>query len=703
MEHTAGAQYQASEMARLKEENRKLQSELRVAKREFIQLERTIFSMENNFNVKMSMFRRLAQESEKQKQYLEHLLKNSVDFIVMLDNNYNVVYCSDLFLQKIGIKFIDKIEGKNILDVYRLFSDQQLFEDIKGGIEAAVKKGETTRIDVVADEGNGAERIYRIVHIPMYDEEGALCGVFIDWNDMTDVIAAKNEAEEANRSKSSFLAAMSHEIRTPLNAVIGITQIQLQKKNLPEDYAIALDKIYNSGNSLLGIINDILDMSKIETGKMEFYPTEYDTPSLINDAVQLNVLRIGSKPINFILDLSETLPSRLYGDELRIKQILNNLLSNAIKYTQKGYTKLSIAHTEQGEDVMLRIVVEDTGQGIKPEDCEKLFSEYMRFNIRANRATEGTGLGLSITKKLVTMMDGAIQVESEYGKGSIFTVTVKQKAVACGPIGPELAKRLRGHTYANDKKNEELQIVRDYMPYGKVLVVDDLETNLFVAEGLLSQYGLIIETTLNGFDTIDKVKSGQTYDIIFMDHMMPEMDGIETTQKLRALGYTGTIVALTANAIVGNDELFAQNGFDGFISKPIDLLRLNSVLNKFIRDKRFQEAEKWKSNVPDTSNVAVQSDEINPDLLETFRRDTENAIVTLRETAASGDIKTFTSTANAVKAWLAGIGENEKAELAFVLEKAGQYGDGEFIAANTEYLVEVLESLINSAVAPGTA
>jgi signal transduction histidine kinase/diacylglycerol kinase family enzyme/FixJ family two-component response regulator len=410
----------------------------------------------------------------------------------------------------------------------------------------------------------------------------------------TELMSAFEDAQDANRAKSEFLAAMSHEIRTPMNAIIGITQIQLQNENLPDEYTAALEKIFSSGNSLLGIINDILDMSKIETGKMELNLAEYDVPSLINDAVQLNIVRIGSKPIEFMLDLDENLPFKLYGDELRLKQILNNLLSNAIKYTKKGIVKLSVNYSSEGEDIMLCFVVEDTGQGLKNEDKERLFSEYMRFNAEANRTTEGTGLGLNITKKLEDMMDGTIGVESEYGKGSVFTVTVKQKAVECGAIGAEVAQKLRNFTFTGDRQTAKLQIKREPMPYGNVLVVDDVETNLYVAEGLLSPYKLKIETTDSGFAAIEKIQSGKTYDIIFMDHMMPKMDGIETTEKLRRLGYNGTIVALTANALTGNDELFSQHGFDGFIPKPIDIHRLNTVLNKFIRDKHYKKAEEHK-------------------------------------------------------------------------------------------------------------
>ena len=406
----------------------------------------------------------------------------------------------------------------------------------------------------------------------------------------------KMRADEESRHKSSFLALISHEMRTPMNAIIGITQIQLQKENLPDEYSDALEKIYNSGNGMLGIINDLLDLSKIETGKLELNPTEYYIPSLINDAVQMNIIRIEKKPIHFILDLNEDLPTKLYGDELRLKQILNNLLSNAAKYTAKGHVKLSVSHWPEGEDVRLRIIVKDTGQGMKPEDRERLFSEYMRFNIETNRTAEGTGLGLNITKNLVELMDGAIEVESEHGRGSTFTVTVRQKPVECEPIGPELMERLKNFTFTRGARAAKLKIAREPMPYGKILIVDDVDINLFVAERLMEPYGLKIETVTSGFEAIKKVESGGAYDVIFMDHMMPLMDGIETTQKMRASGYKGVIIALTANALLGNAEMFKQNGFDDFLPKPINVRDLNSALNKYVRDRHSEAGPKNENN-----------------------------------------------------------------------------------------------------------
>jgi len=458
-----------------------------------------------------------------------------------------------------------------------------------------------------------------------------------------------------------------------------------------KDYA--LDKIKDASTHLLGIINDILDMSKIEMGKLELYPVEYDTPSLINDTVQLNLVRFGSKPVEFILDVDENLPSKFFGDELRLKQILNNLLSNAIKYTEKGYVKLTVKHwPEEGGDVTLNFSVEDTGQGLKIEDRQKFFSEYQRFNAEANRTAEGTGLGLSITKNLVEMMDGTIWAESEYGKGSVFLVTVRQRTVACEAIGPETALRLRNFSYVGNRQNEKLQITRDPMPYGRVLIVDDVETNLFVTEGLLVPYKLKIDTTDNGFAVIDKIADGKEYDVIFMDHMMPNLDGMETTRRIREMGYTGTVVALTANTLVGSEEMFLQNGFDAFISKPIDIRLLNDILNRFIRDRYPEEAKKY------TPQTTVQSkvNRISLKIRKAFKTDAENTIAKMREAIEKDDIRLFTVTAHAMKSVLANIGEQEASSLALRMENAGLNNDKGYIDANADKFMKMLEHLLQS-------
>jgi len=398
------------------------------------------------------------------------------------------------------------------------------------------------------------------------------------------------QEQEANQLKSRFLATMSHEIRTPLNVILGIMEIELQKDGNPPDTREALERIYESGNLLLNIINDILDFSKITEGKMEIVPFRYDIPSLVNDTSQMNYLRCDSKPIDFIVSVDPNTPLELIGDGLRVKQVLNNLLSNAFKYTREGEVELSVhsepTDDESDENVIIVFKIRDTGQGISPEHISKLFEDYMRFNRDMNRSIAGTGLGLSITKRLLNLMKGEITVESQPGKGSVFTVRLPQRRFGDDVCGEDNVKQLREFMYNSHEIAKKTQIVREYMPYGKVLIVDDVKSNLFVAKGLMTPYGLQIETIDNGTEAVEKIKNGNVYDIIFMDHMMPVMDGVEAVKLIRGLGYDKPIVALTANAIAGQAQMFLENGFDAFISKPIDSRKLNSVLKDFIRDKQ---------------------------------------------------------------------------------------------------------------------
>jgi signal transduction histidine kinase/CheY-like chemotaxis protein len=513
------------------------------------------------------------------------------------------------------------------------------------------------------------------------------------------------DAEAANAAKSAFLAKVSHEIRTPMNAILGITEIQLRNGSLPNDTKNALDRIYNSGYMLLGIINDILDLSKIEAGKLELFPVEYDFPSLINDTVVLNIVRYESKPIAFNLRVDENIPLMLYGDELRIKQILNNLLSNAFKYTASGVVsmKVSLSQSEPGS-VTLIFCISDTGQGMTPEQLEKLFDEYMRFNMETNRAIEGAGLGMSITKHLVKLMNGNIEVQSKLGKGSTFTVYLPQK-IAGGVsslIGREMAEKIGQMSPVKSAHKKKAPIIYEYMPYGKILVVDDVETNLYVTRGLISPYGLSVDTASSGYEVIEKVKSGITWDIVFMDHFMPGMDGVETARIIRAMGYIKPIVALTANVVSGQAEMFFANGFDDFISKPIDIRQLDLVLNKHIRDKYpddiIKAARQLKNNMGQ-SFVSPQA--VNPELARIFTRDANKAINMLetllkkQDGFDDEDIQMYVINVHAMKSALANIGETELSSFALKLEEAGRKKNISVIPTETPAFISSLRGIID--------
>jgi PAS domain S-box-containing protein len=561
---------------------------------------------------------------------------------------------------------------------------------------------------------------YQVDVTTLKDLDGATMGYIEVVQDITNLkLMAKKQAdaEAANLAKSAFLAKVSHEVRTPMNAILGITEIQLQDETLPLNTQEALGSIYNSGYLLLGIINDILDLSKIEAGKLELVPVNYDVPSLINDTVHLNVMRYDSKPIEFILHADENIPITLFGDELRIKQILNNLLSNAFKYTDSGNVTLSVTcEAQQGEDADMVLIfrVSDTGQGMTAEQLNKLFEEYTRFNTEANRTTVGTGLGMSIARYLVQMMNGTISVESESGKGSVFTVRLPQKTVAgSGVLGKELAENLKQFRLGRAAQMKKApQIIRDYMPYGRVLIVDDVETNLYVAKGLLAPYGLSVETAGSGFEAIEAIKSGTVFDIIFMDHFMPKMDGMETTTKIRELGYTQPIVALTANALAGQAEMFAANGFDDFISKPIDIRQLNATLNKLVRDKypaeTIEAARRLKESLDKNSAnsklaagkiAAASQPSINPELAKVFVRDAEKAAAVLEALQEKGnygdeDIQSYIINVHAMKSALANIGETELSGGALKLEQAGRARNTAVMTGKTPVFLNSLRAVI---------
>jgi len=499
---------------------------------------------------------------------------------------------------------------------------------------------------------------------------------------------ARAEAESASNAKTAFLAKMSHEIRTPMNAIMGVTEIQLRNEALVPQVRESFAIIYNSGNLLLGIINNILDLSKIEAGKMELTPVEYEFVGLIHDVVQLNAMRNNSKPIKFELHIDENVPLELIGDEIRIKQILNNLISNAFKYTEKGMVKLSIFAENEGKDTTLILQVSDTGCGMSREQVSKLFtSEYVRFNLEANRSIEGTGLGMAITQHLVQMMGGKIFADSKIGKGSTFTVHLPQKNTGAGVIGEKRAKDIM--LLKIDKTNiKKVQLDFEYMPYGKVMVVDDVESNLYVAKEMMTHYGLSVEAVSSGFEAIDRIKKGEVYDIVFMDHMMPKMDGMEATKILRESGYTRPIVALTANALIGQAKIFLENGFDDFISKPIDIRQLNTVLNKYIRNKRPPEI------------IEKATPAVNPTLLAFFAKDAENALPVLEstlaniETLSDDDIQLYAITTHGIKSALANIGNTELSQLAYTLEKAGKAKDKNTIKLQTQELIDALKGFL---------
>jgi CheY-like chemotaxis protein len=403
--------------------------------------------------------------------------------------------------------------------------------------------------------------------------------------------AASVEAINASTAQSRFIANMSHEMRTPMNVIVGLTDLMLEEEDgVSEKVKDELKKINTAGTTLMGLINDVLDISKVEAGKMDLNPVQYDMASFLNDIITLNIERIGEKLITFKLDVDDSLPRKLYGDDLRVKQVLNNLLSNAFKYTESGTVTLGARGRREGDNVWVDFTISDTGMGIREEDIKKLFSDYNQVDTRANRKIEGTGRGLSLTKEFVQMMGGEVTGESVYGKGTTFRASILQGFITDMPIPKETLENIRGFRYTDKKKQAQGKVARADLSYAKVLVVDDFPMNLDVAAGMLRKYKMQVDCVQSGQEAVDRIQAGEpVYNAVFMDHMMPGMDGVEATKLIRALGTEYAekihIIALTANAVAGSEQMFLDNGFNAFLPKPFNAPLVDSVIKQWIRKK----------------------------------------------------------------------------------------------------------------------
>ena len=550
-----------------------------------------------------------------------------------------------------------------------------------------------------------------VERVPM--GEGYVCACYA-----FDLRPVMEITEEANRAKTRFLARMSHEIRTPITAVLGISEIQLHDPDIPPHIESAFTKIHDSGTLLLGIVNDILDFSKIESGKLPLVHEEYEMASMVSDATQLHFVYLEHKNIKFNVHVNSLLPRTFIGDQLRIRQIMNNLLSNAFKYTESGCVTLSLTYENKQDDtIVLVISIKDTGRGLSKDQLDSLKSnnEYIRFHEQENRSVGGTGLGISIVTSLVQMMGGHIDFSSEVNKGTDITVSIPQKIVGPEVLGKEAAESLQSFAPGFGSMAKKFNF--EPMPYGSVLVVDDVDTNLFVAQGLLAFYELKIDTCESGKSAIDKIRQGNVYDIVFMDHMMPEMNGMEAMHILREMGYNHPIVALTANAIVGQAEEFMLAGFDDFVSKPIQTKRLNYVLNKFIRDKQVPkviEAAKNKKKTDSETDSETDSgtdsatDSLSAinnylsdaDLVKKLRADFakghKNTFQDLERALALDDIKTAHRLAHTLKGLAALIQEDTLSKIAKEVEcllAKGKIPAGKQLTTLGDELVRVLESI----------
>ncbi|MDR1581098.1 MAG: response regulator [Synergistaceae bacterium] len=726
----------ASENAVLRAENQSLGSQVKKLSRQLSALQKTVNRAEAVATLRDRLASTLNAERSKQERFLNMLIENSPNIILLCDKDGYLAYCTNTFLRIAGIANFGLVEGRHFTEIFALFDNPDLLGRVAKRIALAIKSNETIAEQETIDMGGGP-RVYNITTTAMRNSEGEAEGIMSLYHDITETLRAKDAAEAANRAKSEFLASMSHEIRTPLNVINGLAELELRKR-LPQDTLLNLEKIYGSGVTLLNIINDILDISKIESGRFELIPIVYETVSIISDTVSMNMVRIGSKAIEFKLNIDENLPIKLFGDELRIKQILNNLLSNAIKYTPQGVVELGFSCVRKGDEIWLDCYVKDSGIGISEENIPKLFSDYQQVDMLSHRTIEGTGLGLSICKRLVTMMDGSINVESEYGHGSKFSVRIRQGVSDSRPIGKECVDSLKSFRFLEGGIRRVKNVDYVPMPYGKVLVVDDVSMNLDVARGMMMAYeGLVIHCVTSGMDAINLIREEKIrYDAVFMDHMMPGLDGIKTVKIIREeigteYAKTVPIIALTANAIAGNDKMFLESGFQAFLTKPIDVVRLDAVLRQFVRDKQDPETIREAEEGVRGAGAKKDYDAILKNLLEktrisgidivagmkrfndiasvyvgvirSFTQNMPKLLETLRDVTES-TLPEYAVNVHGAKGSCYGICADEAGRMAEALEISAKVGDfarvmagNETFIGNVENLLLQLEDLVRSA------
>ncbi|MBR5336570.1 MAG: response regulator [Lachnospiraceae bacterium] len=518
----------------------------------------------------------------KQASYITEFLRSAPYFMLITDDRLRTVMVSDQYF-----KYPHSLTKEEVLqgvDAKRLLSDffygpalSILLEkcrlclagkEIKPYMQYLIKDGRRFAIEV---------------NIRPMMEDSKITGLSILQLDMTEIVSNMEQARAADRAKSNFLANMSHEIRTPMNVITGMSEFILRDSH-DEEAKKHASSIKAASKSLLSIINDILDFSKIESGKMDFVNDPFMTSSMINDVATMMRIRIQDKPLEFRLEADEDIPVMLFGDEGRIKQILINLMTNAIKFTKKGYIRWSVRSVKVDDGhCRLFVEVEDTGIGIKHENIEKIFSDFTQVDTKRNRSEEGTGLGLAISQRLAEQMEGKLGVKSVYGKGSTFFFDILVRVEDWTPMG----KLNEVHSEQTADIYRPSIVAKD----ARILVVDDNEMNLEVTAGILEPYGIEAACADSGEKALEMYEPDK-YDLIFMDHMMPVMDGVETMKKIRKLpgGKDAVIIVLTANALSGAAVEYKKMGFQDFLAKPLDPKNMDRIMRAYLPPEKIIES-----------------------------------------------------------------------------------------------------------------
>jgi len=750
---------------------------------------------------------------------LSTIYKAIPDLVYSMDVNYSFTSCNRSYEEFTGLTE-SEIIGKTDMDIYAGAPDPELVKTIMEVNKSVIDERKTITTEETHVRQGKKSIILKSTKTPLIQDDRVI-GLLGISADITEHSKAINAALEASRAKSAFLARMSHEIRTPMNAIIGMAELALREDEISSVYK-HIRTVKQAGAHLLSLINDILDFSKIEVGKLEILKEEYRVSSLVNDVISIIRMRVVDTSIRFVVNIDCNIPNLLVGDETRVRQVLLNILNNAVKYTERGFVSFT-ARCEVIDEKNINLVMEvmDSGKGIKQEDVNKLFGEYMQVDQNKNKGIEGVGLGLAITWNIVKAMGGDIKVYSEYGKGSIFTVTIPQKISSPEPLASvkdsgkikvivyerreifansiaftidnlgvdctlvttntelhselsakefnfifisfslyetnkavimKLGKRakvvlltefgeatydkkisvismpvysisianiLNGVSESFNLNENEETIGRFVAPEAIVLVVDDVGTNLKVAKGLMAPYKMQVDLCRSGKDAIQAVTDIR-YDLVFMDHKMPNMDGVEATELIRKKGDEDPyfknvpIIALTANAVSGVKEIFLKSGFNDYLSKPIDTTKLNVILEKWIPKEKqkhpFAEETKMTAGMNDGIPKKIEIEGVNTErgiffsggmeesyleVLATFQKDGLEKMKDINDSLNNGNMELYTIHVHALKSASANIGAEELSKAAAVLEQAGERQDREYIESHTPELLASLETILH--------